>query len=279
MAGHDTPTRNELFGQPLSGIGALIPPKALSAMQPKIERDGAQHRCDALSYVGGGLPMQSDWRKAMADIKGNYARIPLVPGETLPANCRPQVGHPGGPPAFNRESYAALERDVLRISGIPGEFGYDWKAAALSAQARIAQLEAQRDGWQASAAQFHRNECYYRGLLDQIGEHLGPDAFTQDDGGLVDEPLRAKLPELVARLRTEVESLRVEKRYVEGLLKARAPDLIREGPQPMTVRTDVAEAVADALVSGTGWLRVTRPEPEPPSTATHAKPFPAKAMR
>lgn len=56
----------------------------------------------------------------------------------------------------------------------------------------------QRNCWIESAAQFSRNEEYYRGLLDQIAESLGPDAYMSDDGSTHDSPVRAKLPEIVA---------------------------------------------------------------------------------
>lgn len=56
-----------------------------------------------------------------------------------------------------------------------------------------------------TAATFVNNETYYRNLLDKCAENLGPlrpKVFVQDDGGIVDHPLRAKLPELVAELAT-----------------------------------------------------------------------------
>lgn len=58
-------------------------------------------------------------------------------------------------------------------------------------------------GWYETALQHHRNEEYYRGLLDQMGEMLGPEARTADDGTMGDSVLRAKLPEL---LRQRLES-------------------------------------------------------------------------
>jgi len=55
----------------------------------------------------------------------------------------------------------------------------------------------------ASAAQFHRNADYYRGLVQECGEAVGKEAYIQDDGGIVDEVLCAKVPELVVRQATE----------------------------------------------------------------------------
>lgn len=55
-------------------------------------------------------------------------------------------------------------------------------------------------GWMDIAAQHARNQDYYMGLLDRAAHSLGPEAFTCDDGTHSDEPLRAKVPELVAKL-------------------------------------------------------------------------------
>lgn len=55
-------------------------------------------------------------------------------------------------------------------------------------------------GWIGTARQHARNEDYYRGLLDQCAQHLGEAVYIQDDGGRYDEPLRAKIPELVEAL-------------------------------------------------------------------------------
>jgi len=41
---------------------------------------------------------------------------------------------------------------------------------------------------------------YYRDLCRQIGEEIGIEAYTADDGGVHDCVLNAKLPELVRAL-------------------------------------------------------------------------------
>ena len=58
-------------------------------------------------------------------------------------------------------------------------------------------------GWVNTAAMHHRNETYYRGLLTEIAEMIGQEAYTADDGSVYDTPLCIKVPELVrARLAT-----------------------------------------------------------------------------
>ena len=54
--------------------------------------------------------------------------------------------------------------------------------------------------WIETAAQAYRNVEYYQGLLDQCAQSIGVEAYTADDGIVHPEPLRIKVPELVAKL-------------------------------------------------------------------------------
>lgn len=54
-------------------------------------------------------------------------------------------------------------------------------------------------GWMDTAAQHSRNEEFYRGLLGQIGEMFGDEAYRSDDGSLQDSVLALKVPGLVAK--------------------------------------------------------------------------------
>ena len=54
--------------------------------------------------------------------------------------------------------------------------------------------------WMDTAAQMQRNAEFYSGLLDDCAKHLGPRAYTADDGAVMDEPIRLRVPELVAEM-------------------------------------------------------------------------------
>lgn len=54
--------------------------------------------------------------------------------------------------------------------------------------------------WMETAAQNQRNTDYYRGLLVRCGEAIGKEAYIQDDGGMSDDVLCAKVPELVEKM-------------------------------------------------------------------------------
>jgi hypothetical protein len=56
-------------------------------------------------------------------------------------------------------------------------------------------------GWQESARHYASGLEYYRGLVDECAKHLGPEVFVCDDGSISQDALRAKVPELVAKLR------------------------------------------------------------------------------
>lgn len=54
--------------------------------------------------------------------------------------------------------------------------------------------------WMETAAHNQKNTDYYRGLLVQCGKAIGKEAYTQDDGGISDDVLCAKIPEIVEAL-------------------------------------------------------------------------------
>jgi hypothetical protein len=55
-----------------------------------------------------------------------------------------------------------------------------------------------RDAWRETALQQGRNADYYCGLLDQIAETVGREAYVGEDGREQEEPVRAKLPAIIA---------------------------------------------------------------------------------
>lgn len=61
-------------------------------------------------------------------------------------------------------------------------------------------LRQERDNWERSAADFHRNAEFYRGIVRRIGDTFGIAARTSDDGSVQDDVLALKVPELVHEL-------------------------------------------------------------------------------
>lgn len=72
---------------------------------------------------------------------------------------------------------------------------------------RIDRLRRERDGWEETAARNQRNTDYYRGLVVKIGQTIGTAAYVQDDGGIADDVLCAKVPQLVATLLNKFDHL------------------------------------------------------------------------
>ena len=65
------------------------------------------------------------------------------------------------------------------------------------------QRSYERKAWEETAATFARNSDFYQGLVDACAKHLGVEAFTADDGGIHNSPIRLKVPELVEKLAAE----------------------------------------------------------------------------
>jgi hypothetical protein len=72
---------------------------------------------------------------------------------------------------------------------------------------RIAALDAelfaarrQVNSMEQMAMEYARSANYYRELIDLVLEHFGEEAYICDDGSLSDEPLRAKVVDLVSGL-------------------------------------------------------------------------------
>lgn len=107
--------------------------------------------------------------------------------------------------------------------------------------------------WIVTAAQHAANEEYYRGLLDRIGESLGIEARTADDGSVFDVVFCAKLPELVERLKSRLELAHSREHELGGALRnvlvrcgALEPSTVTAGPDLLTV----ADAYAASTVGG-----------------------------
>jgi hypothetical protein len=75
-----------------------------------------------------------------------------------------------------------------------------------AAIARAEMAEREVLAWTESARWYSNDSDYYRGIVDKIGELLGIEARTQDDGNVVDGILRAKVYELVKIRLTEAET-------------------------------------------------------------------------
>ena len=65
---------------------------------------------------------------------------------------------------------------------------------------KLEKLEREVENWKETAAHFSRSAEYYKGLLDKCAPFLGKGVYICDDKSVVDEPLRAKIPELVERM-------------------------------------------------------------------------------
>ena len=58
--------------------------------------------------------------------------------------------------------------------------------------------------WIETARQAQSNCDFYRDLLDRCAEQIGKEAYVADDGSVMDEPVRLKIPELIAAIKRQL---------------------------------------------------------------------------
>jgi hypothetical protein len=81
---------------------------------------------------------------------------------------------------------------------------------------------AESFGWEREAHDATRDRDYYRSLVVGMGRLFGDAAKTQDDGGIVEDVLCAKVPELVKALASDYKKLRATYDSLLGEYTARA---------------------------------------------------------
>ncbi len=85
--------------------------------------------------------------------------------------------------------------------GAAEECWCDEETNGIQMDARLAESVARRIAfWMGEAARENGNVVFYRGLLDECAEHLGPDVYRSDDGSIQEDPIHLKIPELVKEL-------------------------------------------------------------------------------
>lgn len=156
--------------------------------------DGMQH----CTIVSRRCPVGHGWLTAT-----NWADFPCPTCDLAAANARAEeaeelgegLAHDLGK-ADNDRMTALVELDAERAARLKAE-------AEREAYKQDRDLCAmQRHNWEKSAAQFCTGMEYYRGIVIQIGELLGPEAKTCDDGSIAPDVLCAKVAE-VAKARLE----------------------------------------------------------------------------
>lgn len=76
------------------------------------------------------------------------------------------------------------------------------RAEVAEHEGEIARLDRVVEGWKESAAQNHRNACFWQGIVDDIGQAIGRPAFTSDDSSVQADPLALRVREIVVNAYT-----------------------------------------------------------------------------
>lgn len=101
---------------------------------------------------------------------------------------------------WQKTEYAKADLPPEQIEGMRTFAKAFWDQSRYMGASAILMKEMERKNWEDTARQESENRDYYRGLLDECAEHLGDAVFIADDGSKMDEPIRAKIPDLVAAL-------------------------------------------------------------------------------
>ena len=88
-----------------------------------------------------------------------------------------------------------------------------------SLREEVERLRNESSDWQETAKTYAANTEYYRGLLVDIGMTIGREAYISDDGVVHNEPLVAKVPELVVEMKDQLSN-------IKGDMLVRSDDLI-----------------------------------------------------
>lgn len=95
------------------------------------------------------------------------------------------------------------------------------------------------EAWMETARQAQCDVCYYRGLLDQIADKIGGEAFVSDDGFVHDAPVRAKLPQLVGEMSIRAAESIGHFAAIAGALKTPGIDIRVDGTKPADVAAGI----------------------------------------
>lgn len=117
-----------------------------------------------------------------------------------------------------------------------------WNAEIAKLRARVVEL-GENSHWEASARDFAKSADYYRGLVVECGKAIGTEAFTADDGGVHEEVLCAKVPELVVAMAARIRELEAALPSREQIYDL--PTIV--GAEVKAERWDLAVAMADRI--------------------------------
>ena len=73
------------------------------------------------------------------------------------------------------------------------------------------------DGWEETAKWHSKNEDFYRNIVHEIGELLGPEVYVADDGSVMEDVLALKVPEVLRKRLRRVREVHEEFKQTEPM--------------------------------------------------------------
>lgn len=165
----------------------------------------------------GNDAWEDDWEYTREQRKAN-AEFIAAARNAIPALKSLLQAQGAEPEACRRQAVAFIEKHRRHVQASPGvgKERQDYAIATLDDVASdierhmvvrapplaesVGDVDQQVENWKETAAFHCRNELFYRGLITQIGEMFGKEAYISDDGSVQQDVLALKVPELVAEL-------------------------------------------------------------------------------
>ena len=180
----------ETMCQMVAGIAEKLPPTEA------ISFNVGDHVLEPVLEVGDPYPTEFRLHANANGVVHSYFRADkATPAYSVDVEIRDEK---------NGETCAVVQTNLpgLRAADVTGYEELEQINARLETQLRAAQKElAEAACWMDTAQQHAKNEEFYRDLLDQVAVALqNPDVYKSDDGSIQQDPIRLKIPELVAKL-------------------------------------------------------------------------------
>lgn len=180
----------EIMCSMVAGIAEKLPPTEA------ISFNAGEHVLEPVLEVGDPYPTEFRLHANANGVVHSYFRADkATPAYPVDVEIRDEK---------NGETCAVVQTNLpgLRAADVTGYEELEQINARLETQLRAAQKElAEAACWMDTAQQHAKNEEFYRDLLDQVAVALqNPEVYKSDDGSTQQDPIRLKIPELVARL-------------------------------------------------------------------------------
>lgn len=218
-------------------------------------------QADTIEYW---MKQHDEAAKQLADCNARIASLTETCANQRKKICDMADGGPDMGLSLRRE-IARLENDIVGLEN--KIIKKDADIASLTQKLNevtdaLNDTRASRDGWENTAATYARGIDYYKSLIDSALRD-DPKSYVGDDGSISEDPLRAKLPEMVNGYRDALKKVTEERdqaivrakcaEHEAFTLKDRFCYTGQHGPQASAQRYGYSVIFSDGLSDYAKW--------------------------